>query len=157
MKKLPQIIFLTISICLVIFGFVYSLNSETIFSKFLDQVKPIKWNDVLPRNIIKSAIPIEIIENQNGICDIKAENFQLILKSSEFKKSQDLARELQYNNDTKTIQLSCDKLPGEVIPGHKDKLHVWFVREESEKFSSRYQYFVTISNVTINDAVPPLQ
>jgi len=157
MKKLPQIIFLAISICLVIFGFIYSLNSETLFGKFLDQVKPIKWNEIIPRNIIKNTIPIEVLESHNGICDIKAENFQLIMKAPEFKKSQDLARELHYNNDTKTIQLSCDKLPGEVINGDKDKLHVWFVREESDKFSARYQYFVTPLNVTINDAVPPSQ
>ena len=150
MKKQHQIIFLAVSICLVIFGFIYSLNSETLFGKLLDQVKPVDWDKVFPRNIIKNSIPIEILENQNGICKIKAENFQLILKAPEFTKSQDLARELDYNNDTKTIKISCDKLPGE-----NDKLHVWIVRGEAEKFSGRYQYFVTTSNVTITDAVPP--
>jgi len=157
MKKQHQIIFLTISICLVIFGFIYSLNSETLFGKLLDQVKPVEWDKVFQRNIIKNSIPIEILENQNGICNIKAENFQLILKAPEFTKSQDLVRELDYNNDTKTIKISCDKLPGNKLPGEKDKLHVWIVRGETEKFSGRYQYFVTTSNVTIADAVPPQQ
>ena len=157
MKKQHQIIFLAVSICLVIFGFIYSLNSETLFGKLLDQVKPVDWDKVFPRNIIKNSIPIEILENQNGICNIKAENFQLILKTPEFTKSQDLAQELNYDNDTKIIQISCDKLPGNKLPGEKDKLHVWIVRGETEKFSGRYQYFITTSNVTIADAVPPQQ
>ena len=157
MKKSVQVIFLIASICLVIFGFIYSLNSETLFGKFLDQVKPVDWDKIFPRNIIKNSIPIEILENQNGICNIKAENFQLILKTPEFTKSQDFARELDYNNDTKTIKMSCDKLPGDKLPGDKNKLHVWIVRGEAEKFSERYQYFVTVSNVTITDAVPPQQ
>jgi hypothetical protein len=156
-KKQYQIIFLALSVCLVIFGFIYSLNSETLFGKFLDQVKPIEWNNVFPRNIIKNTIPIEILENQNGICTIKAENFHLILKAPEFTKSQDFAQELNYNNDTKTIKISCDKIPGDKLPGEKNNLHVWIVRGEAEKFSGRYQYFVTTSNVTITDAVPPQQ
>ena len=102
MKKKSQVIFLAASICLVIFGFIYSLNSETLFGKLLDQVKPVDWDKIFPRNIIKNSIPIEILENQNGICNVKAESFQLILKAPEFIKSQDLARELDYNNYTNT-------------------------------------------------------
>ena len=157
MKKQYQVIFLAASICLVIFGFIYSLNSETLFGKLLDQVKPVDWDKIFPRNIIKNSIPIEILENQNGICNVKAESFQLILKAPEFIKSQDLAHELSYDNDTKTIKISCDKLPGDKLPGEKDNLHVWIVRGDTEKFSGRYQYFVTPSNVTITDAVPPQQ
>lgn len=157
MKKQYQIIFLALSACLVVFGFVYSLNSETLFGKFLDQVKPIEWDKVFPRNIIKNTISIEILENQNGMCNIKAENFQLILKAPEFTKSQDLVRDLNYNNDTKTIKILCDKIPGDKIPGEKNNLHVWMVRGEAEKFPERYQYFVTTSNVTVTDAVPPQQ
>ena len=113
MKKLPQIIFLSASICLVIFGFIYALNSDTLFGTFLESLKPVKWNEIISRNIVKNAIPIEILEIQNGICNIKAENFELILNAPEFNKSQELARELNYDNSTKTIKMSCDKIPGE--------------------------------------------
>lgn len=155
MKKQTQIIFLIVPICLVIFGFFYSLNSETLFGKFLEQTKPINWDEVHPRAIIKNSIPIEILEIQNDVCKVKADKFQLILIAPEFNRAQDLARELDYNNDTKTITMSCNKLPDSKLPGDAYKLHVWFILEDTPKFPERYQYFTTNSNVTIADAIPP--
>lgn len=155
MKKQTQIIFLIVPICLVIFGFFYSLNSETLFGKFLEQIKPINWDEVHPREIIKNSIPIEILEIQNDICKIKADKFHYIMTAPEFTRAQDLARELDYDNDTKTLKMSCNNLPDSKLPGETYKLHVWFVREDTPKFPERYQYFTTIFNVTIADAVPP--
>jgi len=138
MKSRNQKIFVIVAIGLVIIGLFYSLNSESIFAKFLEQLSPPDWDEVKPRDIVKNSIPITLVEDIDGKCKVHGEKFDLIIDHQYFVRSNELAEKLKYDRENKTLITPCEELKGE-----KSRLNVWYVIPEAEKHATKYEYFIT--------------
>jgi len=143
MKKKKEKIFVIVAAVLVVAVFYYN-PVENYLNPFLVDFREVDWDEVLPRNIVTNSIPITLIEETGGKCKVKADTFDLIIDHQYFVRANDLVRELNYDKEDATLMLSCDQLKGE-----KSRLHVWYVVEESEKHSKKYEYFVTVWNSTL--------
>ena len=128
---------------LVVSGFIYSFNSNTIFSQFFESFTPINWDEVHERDIVKNSIPIKLIEKMNGDCKVSALKFAMIIDFDLFVRSEELANELKFDREDTTIILPCDELEGE-----KSRLNVWIAIEESDKHPNKYEYFITPWDIT---------
>jgi hypothetical protein len=138
MKSKNQKIFVIIATGLVVVGAYYSINSDTLFGKFLDQFSPVNWDEVRERDIIKNSIPIILLETKNGDCKVHGEKFDLIIDHQYFIRSNELVQKLQYDREEKTLIIPCDELAGE-----KSRLNVWYMLEESTNHPTKYEYFIT--------------
>ena len=121
----------------VIIAYFYLDTTGTIFGKAVEEFGPVDWDKVKTRDIVKNSIPVSLLE-ENGACKVKAETFNLIISHQYFVKSQELAKELQYDEELKTIVVSCDKLKGD-----PSRLNVWYVIPEAENYPTKYEYFIT--------------
>ena len=138
MKSRDQKIFVIVAIGLVILGLFYSLNSGSLFGKFLEQVGPVDWDEVKQREIVKNSIPVTVLEDMGGKCKVHGEKFDMIIDHQYFVRSDELANKLQFDRENKTLILSCEELTGE-----KSRLNVWYVIPEAEKHATKYEYFIT--------------
>ena len=138
MNPKNQKIFVAIAAGLVIVGVVYSINSNSIFSKFLEQLGPLDWDEVKPRDIIKNSIPVTVLEEMNGMCKVHGKKFDLIVDHNYFVRSNELINQLQFDRENKTLIIPCEELVGE-----KSRLNVWYVIQEAEKHATKYEYFIT--------------
>lgn len=138
MKNRDQKIFVLVASGLVVVGFFYSFNSNTMFSQFFEEYTPVNWDEVHDRNIIKNSIPIELIEKMNGDCKVSVEKFFMIVDHEPFIRSKELVDKLQFDRENHTIILPCDELEAE-----KSRLNVWIAIEDSDKHPNKYEYFIT--------------
>jgi len=112
---------------------------HTFFMILYDQLTEPNWDEVLERHIVKGSIPITVVEKQGTKCVVSAINFDAIIIHQFFPNGPELANKLSYDNDTKTLVLSCDEIPDE----EKSRLNIWYATPESERYAERYSYFVT--------------
>ncbi len=138
MQKKEQKIFAISMAALVIFAFFYLQRSDSILGSLLEQFSEPNWDEVIERNIVKNSIPIVILEELDGKCMVTGQKFDVIIEHPYFIRGNELARELNYDSDEKTLMVPCDLLEGE-----KSRLNVWYALEESPKHSKKYQYFIT--------------
>jgi len=138
MNKKKQKFFAIGMATLVIFAFFYLQRSDSILGSLLEQFSEPNWDEVLERNIVKNSIPIVILKELDGKCIVTAQKFDVIIEHPYFIRGNELASELNYDNDEKTLMVHCDLLEGE-----KSRLNVWYALEESAKHSKKYQYFIT--------------
>ena len=150
MNKKEQKIFAISMAALVIFAFFYLQRSDSLLGSLLEQFSEPNWDEVAERNIVKNSIPIVILEEQDGKCKVTAQKFDVIIEHPYFLRGKELARELNYDTDDKTLVLPCDLLEGE-----KSRLNVWYALEESPKHSKKYQFFITPWNETMSDQTTP--
>ncbi len=62
MKSRDQKILVIVAAGLVVLGLYYSLNTEnSMFNQFLEQVGPVDWDEVHPRDIVKNSIPVTVL------------------------------------------------------------------------------------------------
>lgn len=146
MSKKNEKIFVIAVASLVVLALLFLPLQTTYFGMFLDIISEPNWEEVHPKNIVKNAIPINLIGQENGNCKTSATKFDYIVDHEYFIRADELARKLNYDRDDKTIILPCDMLKGD-----KSKLNVWYILEETPKHSKKYQYFVTIWNETSSD------
>ncbi len=143
MKKKKEKIFVIVAAVLVVAVFYYNPVESNYLNPILENFRPVDWDEVKPRNIVKNSIPITLIEETGGKCKVKADTFDLIIDHQYFIRANDLVGQLNYDRDNATLMLSCDQLKGE-----KSRLHVWYVVEESEKHSKKYDYWISVWNST---------
>ena len=143
MKKKKEKIFVIVAAVLVVAVFYFNPVESNYLNPILENFRPVDWDEVKPRNIVKNSIPITLIEETGGKCKVKADTFDLIIDHQYFIRANDLVRQLNYDRDNATLMLSCDQLKGE-----KSRLHVWYVVEESEKHSKKYDYWISVWNST---------
>lgn len=136
-KRKEKIVFIGMVI-LVILVFLYLQNTNSLFNFAIEQVSGVNWDQVIERNIVKNAIPITLLEKQNGKCLVDAHKFDYIIDHQYFIRSGDLIRDLNYDRGNETLEISC-----ELLVGDKSRLDVWYVVEESEKHPTKYEFFVT--------------
>jgi len=143
MKKKKEIIFFIVMVIMVIAGFFYVQDKDTMFTQLTgevsEQLSDVNWDEVLPRNIVKNSIPIVLIADQGDECIVDAGDFNLIVYHNYFVRSDDLIRELNYDQENNVLTIACDMLQDE-----KSRLNVWYALEESESHANKYEYFVTI-------------
>ena len=138
MNSRDQKIFVIIAAGLVIGGLFYSLNSDSMFGKFLGQLGPPIWDEVKPRDIVKNSVPITLLEQIDGRCKVYAEKFDLILTHQYFVRASELEKKLQFDRENKTLIIPCEEMVGE-----KSRLNVWYVIPEAEKHATKFDYFIT--------------
>lgn len=146
MKNRNQKIFVFVAIGFVVVGFIYSFNSNTVFSQFFESFTPVNWDEVHEREIVKNSMPVYLIESIDGSCKVNAEKFFMIVDHEPFIRSKELVDKLQFDRENHTIVLPCGELVGE-----KSRLNVWYVTEESAKHATKYDYFITPWNETKTD------
>ena len=122
----------------IIAAFFYLDVENSLFGKIAEPLKPLNFDEVHPRNIVKNAIPIELLEQNDNSCKVYAEKFSLITNHTYFVRSQELIDKLQYDHEEKTLILPCDQ-----IPDDKSRLEVWYVIPESDTHATKYDYWVS--------------
>lgn len=132
------------AIILVIFGFFYSMENNTIFSPISKQFSPINWDEVKLRHTVTNSIPIFLLEKSNSKCTASAERLDRILDHEEFVRSSEVEQVLKYNRASDTIVVSCDKISEE-----KSRLTIKYVTSDSPTHATKYEYYITPWNQTI--------
>ncbi len=97
------------------------------------------WDEIEERHIVKSSIPITVVEKQGTKCVVSALKFSAIVDHVFFPKGAELANKLSYDDDAQTLVLPCDEIPDE----EKSRLSIWFAVPEAPKYAEKYKYFVT--------------
>jgi len=146
MNKKEQKIFAIAMAALVIITIIYFQRSDSLLGSLSEQFSEPNWDEVAKRNIVKNSIPVVLLEEQDGKCKVTAQKFDVIIEHPYFIRGNELAQELNYDKEGKTLVLPCDLLEGE-----KSRLNVWYALEESSKHSKKYQYFVTPWNETLSE------
>ena len=121
----------------VVGAFFYLDIDNSLFVKVSDSFAPVNFDEVLPRNIVKNAIPITLLEQDGNLCKVKGEKLFQILSHTYFVRSQELADKLQYNYEEHTLVFPCDQIHAE-----KSRLEVWYVVQESDEHATKYDYWV---------------
>ncbi len=117
---------------------IFATNEDSLVFLVFNPYIPVVWDDVLERNIVRSSIPIEVVSKENNDCIMTAKNFDTIVDHVYFIRSSEIIEKLKYDRDNETLSVSCD-----ILEGDKSRLNVWFVVEESDVHSSKYEYFIT--------------
>jgi len=142
-NRKDTIILVLVGAC-VIGAFFYLDVDDSLFGKITDQIITVNFDEVHPRNIVKNAIPITLLEENNGLCKVYGEKFTLITNHTYFVRSQELIDKLQYNHDERTLVFPCDQITDEKL-----RLEVWYVTQASDKHSTKYDYWITPWSETV--------
>lgn len=143
MVKKKEISYLIVGAAILVLSYVYLDTSDTIFGVLTAPITPVDWDELLPREIVKNSIPIELLEENFLSCKVAAPTFEMITSHQYFIRADELTKELQYDNKTKTLIVPCDQLAGE-----KSKLFVWYAIEEARKHATKYEYWIEEWRVT---------
>lgn len=138
MNKKSEIGILIVGIVAVALGFVYLDVSNSILGKIIDPFTPVNWDEVRNREIVRLAFPIILLEEEGNSCLVFVEQFHLLVDQDLPFRNEQLAKELNYDRENKTLVVPCDELHGE-----KSKLHVWYVIEEAPRHATKHEYFIT--------------
>jgi len=125
-------------IILVIIGFFYINNSDSLFSSVAEPILPVNWDEVKERDIMKTSFPITLLEENGSQCLVTAQFFDGIIHHDYFTHGDKLGNELQFDSENSTIIVPCDKLYGE-----KSKFEVWNVVPDASKHANKYEYWIT--------------
>ena len=148
--KLTSDKLLVIGVSIAIIGaFFYMPWEDSYFGLILDGITEPEWTEILPRNVVKNSIIFEIINDENGQCLSTADRLDGIVDHDYFVRSEELIKDIKYDREKQTMVLPCSQ-----IPDDQARLHVWYVVEESQKYSTKYHYFVTTSDILTNQIEP---
>jgi len=112
---------------------------QTVFMVLVDQFAEPDWDNLSERHIVKNSFPITVVEKQGTKCVVSALRFDTIVNHAFFPKGAELANKLSYDDDAKTLVLSCDEIPNE----EKSRLSIWYAVPEAPRYAEKYMYFVT--------------
>ena len=138
MVNIKGIIFVVIALGLVIYAVLTLPIEDSMLFAIIPDLTPLNWDEVKSREMIRNAIPITTIQEDNGKCKVDATGLGVILDHAYFVKSDQLASKLNFDRAEETITVACSELHGE-----KSKLHIWYVVEEAAKHATKYQYWIT--------------
>lgn len=141
-------IFVGVAGALVVFGFFYSMNSDTLFGTIIEPITPVDFSEVKKRYIIEYSIPIHLIEQQNGNCLVSAKGLNSALKHREFVRSAELASKVNLDEENDTIIIPCDQLHGDI-----SEFTVWYVVPDSNVHAGKYEYYIDPYDGTLGRSV----
>ena len=130
-----------VALVIVIFSVSYYSGylEYTVFRVLFDPFIEANWDEISERHIVKSSIPITVVEKQGNECVVSAYKFDVIVYHGFFTKGVELANKLSYDDEAQTIVLPCDEIPDE----EKSRLSIWFAVPEAPKYAEKYKYFIT--------------
>jgi len=126
----------------IILAYFYLPWEDSYFGLLVTEFSPLNWDEVLPRNIVKNSVVIELENEENGMCTMSAKKMSGIVYHDYFIKSEEFINKVQYDKESETVTLPCNELPSEQV-----RLHVWYVKEEAVKHGTKYEYFITSVDV----------
>jgi hypothetical protein len=129
-------IFVIVAAVLVVIGFVYSMDKDTLFSTLVEPLAPVDWAEVYTKYVIEYSVPITVIEKNGNDCKVHAEGFQ-VYSLAKFKRHTDLINMIKYNNVTETLIIPCDSMPGD-----PSEFTIWYVSPDSNIHTSKFEYFI---------------
>ena len=113
-------------------------TSGSILMKGMEQFAALDWDEVRERDIVKNSIPVNLLDETDQGCKVTANHFDQIIDHVYFVKAEQLANELKYDKENKTLIIPC-----EFIQDEKSRLNIWYVITASPKHAEKYEYFVT--------------
>lgn len=140
-------IFVVVAAVLVIAGYVYSMDKDTLFSNITEPLEPVDWNEVKPRFIIEFSVPITVVEENGNDCTVYAEDFNP-KNLVEFEHATDLANKLKWNEEEETIVIPCDKMHGD-----PSEFTIWWVTPNANAHQSKYEYYIDPLDETLGRGV----
>lgn len=143
MVKRNELFFVIGMAVLVVAGFFYMQDKDSLLNEFFEFFSPPNWDEVHPRNIVKNSIPIKVIGMDGEKCAVEAMRFNNIIDHRYFVKGEQLADELNYKRELNRLTVSCEELAGE-----KSELVIWYATEEANKHATKYQYWIKEWNYT---------
>ncbi len=149
MVNIKGIIFVVIALGLVIYAVLALPIEDSMLFAIMPDITPVNWDEVKSRQMVRGAIPITTIQEDNGKCKVDAKGLGSILDHAYFVKSDQLASKLNFDRAEETITVACSELHGE-----RSKLHIWYVVEEASKHATKYQYWITEWSETQPDVSP---
>ena len=141
-------IFVAVAAVLVIIGYVYSMDKDTVFSAILEPITPVDWSEVSPKYIIEYSIPITIVEENGNDCTVYTKTLSSAIYHGKFTRGADLANELKFNEEEETIVIPCDKMQGD-----PSKFTVWYVSPGSNVHEGKYEYFIDPYDGTLGKGI----
>lgn len=138
MVKKKETVYLIIGAVVLVSAYFYLDTSDSLFESIVKQVEPVKWDEIVPRNIVKNSIPIEVLETNGNSCLVTGETFEMILNHDYFIKNHEVSEKLQYDAQENTLVVPCKELQGD-----KSRLNVWYVTEDDTRYPTAWKYFIT--------------
>ena len=127
MVNIKGIIFVVIALGLVVYAVIALPIEDSLLFVILSDFVPVNWDEVKSREMVRNAIPITTIQEDNGNCKVEAKRLGSILDQGDFVKKEQLASKLNFDRTEETITVACSELHGE-----KSKLHIWYVAAVAE-------------------------
>ena len=140
-------IFVIVAAILVIAGYFYTMDKDTIFSVVTEPLEPVDWNEVEPRFIIEFSVPITIVEKIGNDCTVFSGDFDP-KNLVEFMHATDLENKLKYNAEEETIVIPCDKMHGD-----PSEFTIWWVTSNANAHQSKYEYYIDPYDGTLGRGV----
>jgi len=138
MVKKKETVYLIIGAVLLVSAYFYLDTSESLLQSVTDQLKPLDWDEIFIRNIVKNSIPIELLVTNGNSCVVSSENYEMIANSPYFERNHEVTEKLQYDAQEKTLVVPCGELQGE-----KSRLNVWYIVKEDPDRPMEWKYFIT--------------
>jgi len=138
MAKLIEKIFVIIAGIGLLLVLLFVPISDSYLGLLFNAFSDPDWNKIPSLYLVKNSIPIILIESNDDVCLMNAQNFDTIISHKYFINSDDLVNVLNFDKIEKTITISCDELIDE-----KSRLNVWYIVEESPQHAGKFQYFIT--------------
>ncbi len=141
-------IFVIAAAVLVVIGFTYSMDKDTLFGTLVEPLAPVDWTEVKPKYVIEYSIPITIIEENGNDCTVYAKGFYSLTTHGKFTRSAELASKLKYDNSTDTLVIQCDQMQGD-----PSEFTAWYVSPESNVHKDKYEYYIDPYDGTLGRGV----
>ena len=142
MVNIKGIIFVSFSAILVILALVFLQTEDSVIGIVVEELSGPDWSNITPREVIKTSFLVIVLESINEKdCKLKAGEISAVLTHADFKKSEEFARKVQYNNEDNTIILPCESLSGEKL-----KFNIWYITEDAKNHATKYTYWLSESS-----------
>lgn len=143
MNKKEETFFLIGAAGLVIIGLLFIPLDYGYLGIIIDSILPLNWDEVREREIVKNAIPINLLDEDGENCKVTADRLDAIIDQVSFVRSSEFESQVKYDREDSTAIFPCDMLKGE-----KSKLTMWYVDEEGPKHPTKFEYWITDWNST---------
>jgi len=141
-------IFVIVAAILVVVGFFYTQDKNTLFDEIVEPLQPVAWDEVKTKHITEYSIPISTLEKNGNDCLTTAKNLNSVLNHTKFTSGPELANKLQFDLDSETIIIPCAQMKGE-----PSEFTVWYVSPESKVHNDKYEYYIDPYDGTLGRGV----
>ena len=119
-KKSPtrvEMLFVVGALSLVAFALFFIQGPNTLLGSLIYETSEPNWDEIFPQNLVKNSIPVYLLEDAGGDCKVSADNFDSIIGHDYFVRGNDLAAQLNYDMESETLVLPCERGHNRSAPG----------------------------------------